>query len=84
MKSLTPSSPANESQVESRSGPTSIRELKEWAAPALQRHPFGEERQAHALQLDSERQAAVAFARLRNGGPQGLRELAVTLALIGG
>src|SRR6267142_4018446 len=60
------------------------RELKEWAAPALQRHPFGEERQAHALQLDSERQAAVAFARLRNGGPQGLRELAVTLALIGG
>src|SRR5882762_5099172 len=59
-------------------------ELEERAAPALQRHPLREEREAHALQLDSKRQAAVAFARLRNGGPQGLRELAVTLALIGG
>src|SRR6267143_6051068 len=59
-------------------------ELEERAAPALQRHPLREEREAHALQLDSKGQAAVAFARLRNGGPQGLRELAVTLALIGG
>src|SRR6266404_85396 len=60
------------------------RELEKRAASALQRPPFREERQAHALQLDSKRQAALAFARLGDGVPQGLRELAVRLALVGG
>jgi len=83
MKSLTPSSPPARARWSFPPSPLDG-ELEERAAPALQRHPLREEREAHALQLDSKRQAAVAFARLRNGGPQGLRELAVTLALIGG
>jgi len=44
------------------------RELEGRAAPAFQRHPFRKEREAHAIQLDSKRQAALAFARLGDGG----------------